>query len=171
LDEVLRFGREIALGLAAAHKRGLIHRDIKPANLWLEAVTGRIKVLDFGLARAAKEASPLTQSGAIVGTPEYMAPEQIQGRDLDERCDLFSLGCVLYRMSTGQMPFTGTDLFSTLMAVATENPGPPCELEPGLPPALSTLILRLLAKEPGQRLESAQAVAEALQELLERPKE
>src|SRR5262249_53124313 len=128
--DVLRFGREIALGLAAAHKRGLMHRDIKPANLWLEAETGRIKVLDFGLARAAKEASPLTQSGAIVGTPEYMAPEQIQGRDLDERCDLFSLGCVLYRMSTGQTPFTAADMISTLMAVATANPRPPCELEP-----------------------------------------
>jgi predicted Ser/Thr protein kinase len=169
--EVLRFGREIALGLAAAHKQGLIHRDIKPANLWLEAETGRIKVLDFGLARAAKEASPLTQSGAIVGTPEYMAPEQVQGKSLDERCDLFSLGCVLYRMSTGQMPFKGTDMISTLMAVATENPRPPRELEPGLPPALSRLILHLLAKEPVKRPSSALAVAEALQELEQRIKE
>ena len=169
--EVLRFGREIALGLAAAHKRGLIHRDIKPANLWVEAETGRIKVLDFGLARAAKEASPLTQPGAVVGTPEYMAPEQVQGKDLDDCCDLFSLGCVLYQMSTGQTPFKGTDIISTLMAVATENPRPPRDLEPGMPAALSKLILRLLAKEPGKRPESAKAVAEALQELEERTKD
>jgi formylglycine-generating enzyme required for sulfatase activity len=171
LLEVLRFGRQIALGLAAAHKRGLIHRDIKPANLWLEKETGRIKVLDFGLARAAREEAPLTQSGAIVGTPEYMAPEQVQGKDLDERCDLFSLGCVLYRMSTGQMPFKGADMISTLMAVATEDPPAPRDLEPGLSAGLSKLILRLLAKDPSKRPESAQAVAEALRELEERIEE
>jgi len=169
--EVLRFGREIALGLAAAHNGGLIHRDIKPANLWLEAETGRIKVLDFGLARVAKERAALTQLGAIVGTPEYMAPEQIQGKNLDERCDLFSLGCVLYRMSTGKMPFSGTDMISTLMAVATEQPPPPRKLDPSLPAPLSKLILRLLAKEPEYRPVSAKAVAEALGELEERTKE
>src|SRR5581483_3887523 len=98
LVEVLRLGREIALGLAAAHQRGLIHRDIKPANLWLEAETGRVKLLDFGLARAVGQGNQLTQQGAIIGTPAYMAPEQGQGKSLDHRCDLFSLGCVLYRL-------------------------------------------------------------------------
>jgi WD40 repeat protein len=164
--EVVRIGREIALGLAAAHKRELIHRDIKPANVWLEAETGRVKILDFGLARGSGADGQLTQPGAIVGTPAYMAPEQANSQSVDARCDLFSLGCVLYRMATGEPPFKGTDMISLLMAVATENPRPPQELEPGLPPALSDLILRLLAKEPGGRPPSAQVVAEALEHAL-----
>ena len=119
---VLRLGRQIALGLAAAHGQGLLHRDIKPANLWVElpapgsfpvgtesavATAGRIKILDFGLARAVDEESQLTRSGATVGTPAYMAPEQAAGAEVDARCDLFSLGVVLYRMCTGRLPFPG----------------------------------------------------------------
>ncbi len=165
MAEALRLGREVALGLAAAHKRGLVHRDIKPANVWLEAETGRVKVLDFGLARAAGEGGRLTQTGAIVGTPAYMAPEQAQGKDLDGRCDLFSLGCLLYRMTTGQPAFQGTDLISTLMAVATAGPPPPRELDASVPPELSDLILRLLAKEPADRPPSALAVVEAIEKI------
>jgi WD40 repeat protein len=164
LGEVLRIGREAAAGLHAAHKRGLIHRDIKPANLWLEAETGRVKILDFGLARSAADESHLTQQGAIVGTPAYMAPEQASGgQELDARCDLFSLGCVLYHMATGQQPFKGRDTISTLMAVATEQPRPPGAVAPDVPPVLSDLIMRLLAKKPGDRPPSAQAVVDALQ--------
>src|ERR1700682_3087927 len=92
-----------------------------------------------------------------------MAPEQAQGKSLHARVALFSLGCVLYRLATGKPPFRGTDTISILMAVATENPRPPHELEPGLPPSLSELIMTLLAKEPGTRPASAQAVAEALE--------
>src|SRR5262249_16858456 len=124
----------------------------------------RVKILDFGLARTAREGGQLTQQGAIVGTPAYMAPEQAQGKTLDPRCDLFSLGCVLYRMATGDLPFQGTDLISTLMAVATEEPRPPHELEATLPRALSELILSLLAKEPEGRPASAQQVAESLEQ-------
>jgi hypothetical protein len=136
VPEVLRVGREMALGLAAAHQRGLIHRDIKPANIWLEThgnpaacVTGgRVKILDFGLARAVGVEDRITLQGAIVGTPAYMAPEQAQGQSLDARCDLFSLGCVIYRLATGEPAFKGTDIVSTLMAVATVNPAPPGSL-------------------------------------------
>ncbi|HEV3447860.1 MAG TPA: protein kinase, partial [Gemmataceae bacterium] len=103
--EVLRIGREMAEGLSAAHEHGLIHRDIKPANVWLEGKKGRVKILDFGLARAATDESHLTQSGAIMGTPAFMAPEQAQGKNVEPRSDLFSLGCVLYRMATGKAPF------------------------------------------------------------------
>src|SRR5580658_9826283 len=99
--EVLRIGREIAEALGAAHASGLIHRDIKPGNIWLEAPRGRVKILDFGLARAASQDAGLTQQGAIVGTPAYMAPEQARGASVDARCDLFSLGVVLYRLCTG----------------------------------------------------------------------
>jgi hypothetical protein len=149
----------------------LIHRDVKPANLWLEPrpqqpggppAPCRVKILDFGLARPAGGAEPLTHSGAIVGTPAYMAPEQARGAAVDGRCDLFSLGCVLYRMCTGQAPFKASDPVSTLLAVATEQPRPPHELNPDVPEPVSDLILALLAKEPADRPAAAPAVALAL---------
>ena len=168
LADVLRIGREMADGLAAAHERGLIHRDIKPANVWLEASLARkggesrVKILDFGLARAATGEAHLTQPGAIVGTPAYMSPEQGQGKNVDPRSDLFSLGCVLYRMATGAAPFRGTDMISTLMAVATENPTPPVVLDPALPQELSDLVMKLLEKDVAQRLGSANEAVEIL---------
>lgn len=171
LEQTLRIGREIALALAAAHGRDLIHRDIKPGNIWLESratamealpCAERVKLLDFGLARATAEDARLTQVGAIVGTPAYMAPEQFRGEPVDARCDLFSLGCVLYRMATGEQPFKGADSIATLMAVTTEAPRPPQELDPTLPPAFCALIMRLLAKQPEDRPSSAQAVVEAI---------
>ncbi len=177
LSEVLRIGREMAEGLHAAHARGLIHRDIKPANVWLEiknegsnsdassllaSASFRTKILDFGLARAANEEGQLTQQGAIVGTPAYMAPEQAAGQPLDHRTDLWSLGVVLYRLTTGQMPFRGTDTISTLMAVSTENPKSPRICNPECPVALSVLVMHLLAKRPENRVASARAVADAL---------
>jgi hypothetical protein len=177
--EVLRIGREVAAGLAGAHACGLIHRDVKPANIWLEEPAGRVKILDFGLVRATGAAGPaaelvsptatpvadlrLTQEGAIIGTPAYMAPEQALGRlAVDARCDLFSLGCVLYRLCTGRLPFQGADTVSTLCAVAAEEPPPPAQLIPGLPQALSDLVMRLLAKRPEDRPAGAGQVVEAL---------
>ncbi len=162
LTEIIRIGREIAEGLEAAHEHGLIHRDIKPANIWLEGKRGRVKILDFGLARSAKEDVHLTQSGAIVGTPAYMPPEQARGEKLDGRCDLYSLGCVLYRLCTGHMPFTGDTTMSLLLALATEQPKSVRELNADAPPALADLIMRLLAKDPAQRLATAREVADAL---------
>jgi formylglycine-generating enzyme required for sulfatase activity/serine/threonine protein kinase len=167
VGEILRIGREMAEGLAAAHERGLTHRDIKPANVWLEGKKGRVKILDFGLARASTDESNLTQSGAIVGTPAYMAPEQAQCKAVGPSADLFSLGCVLYRMATGEPPFKGGDMISTLMAVATENPTPPHELDAALPAKLSELIMRLLAKDATGRPASAQAVSETLHKIEE----
>ncbi len=163
--EVLRIGREIAEALAAAHATGLIHRDIKPANVWLEAPRGRVKILDFGLARAAAQESGLTQQGAIIGTPTYMAPEQAQGDPLDARCDLFSLGVVLYRLCTGRLPFQGSDTISTLMAVATSDPAPPWQVNADVPTELSDLVMHLLAKKPAQRVASAEVVVQMLQTL------
>lgn len=168
LAEVLRIGRETAAGLEAARQRGMIHRDIKPANLWLEEGTGRVKILDFGLARAADDDMHLTQQGAILGTPAYMAPEQAGGKT-DHRADLFSLGVVLYRMTTGEQPFKGADTISILMATATQAARPPMEINRALPQALSDLILRLLAKWPEERPASAQAVVEALRAIEAQP--
>lgn len=126
IGQILKLGREIAKGLAVAHEHGLIHRVIKPANVWLDATAGgRVKILDFGLARPAAADSTITQSGMIVGTPAYMAPEQATGQPLDGRADLFSLGVVLYRLCSGRLPWKGETAMGTLMAVATEGEGRP----------------------------------------------
>ncbi len=164
LPQVIRIGRETALGLAAAHQLGFVHRDIKPANLWLEAPTGRVKVLDFGLAKpvVGADVTELTGSGAVVGTPSYMAPEQGMGKPVDGRADLFSLGCVLYRLCTFRLPFEGPTVMAILCALATEEPTPVEELNPAVPAPLADLIRRLLAKKPADRPPSAAAVAEEL---------
>jgi serine/threonine protein kinase/WD40 repeat protein len=162
LGEVIRIGRETAEGLAAAHEQGLVHRDIKPANLWLEWPRDRVKILDFGLARAVTDDAQLTQQGAIVGTPAYMAPEQASGGAVDTRCDLFSLGCVLYRLATGKAPFMGTNTMSTLMSVANDEPNKPQAVNPEVPAALSDLVMQLLAKKPEDRPQSAREVAARL---------
>jgi Leucine-rich repeat (LRR) protein len=163
LGQILKLGREIAKGLSAAHERGLIHRDIKPANIWLDATAGgRAKILDFGLARPAATDSNITQSGMIVGTPAYMAPEQATGQKVDGRADLFSLGVVLYRLCSGRLPWKGETAMATLMAVATEDCKPLAELCPKFPPALPRLVMQLLAKKPEERPKSAKAVVEAI---------
>lgn len=162
LPQVVRIGREAAQGLAAAHARGLIHRDIKPGNLWLEAPTGRIKILDFGLARVNTDSAQLSQVGVILGTPAFMAPEQARGDSVDHRADLFSLGCVLYWLCTNERPFKGTDVLSTLSALASHDPQPPQTLSVDIPTALSELIMQLLQKDPGRRPASSQAVADSL---------
>ncbi len=163
---VLRLGREIATGLAAAHERGLVHRDIKPANLWLEAPHGRVKILDFGIARPAapdgRGEGHLTQTGAVLGTPAFMSPEQARGEPVDARTDLFSLGAVLYRLCTGRPPFDGPTVTAVLTALAVGRQPPAREVNPRVPDALSGLIDRLLAKEPAGRPASAQEVADEL---------
>jgi serine/threonine protein kinase len=164
--EILKLGREIARGLAAAHEKGLIHRDIKPANIWLDASAGgRVKILDFGLAQLSEGAGQqhLTQFGAIMGTPSYMAPEQAQGLKLDGRADLFSLGVVLYRLGTGELPFKGNNPMNVLMALASHTPPPVRDLNPAISPALSELVMQLLAKDPVNRVGSAKEVVQRLQ--------
>jgi serine/threonine protein kinase/formylglycine-generating enzyme required for sulfatase activity len=160
--EAGRIAREIALGLGAAHERGIIHRDVKPANVWLERNTGKVKLLDFGLARETGGPSNLTTFGVPLGTPAFMAPEQVQGREIDGRADLFALGCVLYRMLTGKLAFTGHDLYTTMMSVITHQPLPPAAVRPDVPREISELVMRLLAKRPEDRIGSAAEVAQAL---------
>jgi eukaryotic-like serine/threonine-protein kinase len=160
---IIRFGRDIARGLHAAHSKGLIHRDIKPANIWLEAPNGRVKLLDFGLARQVKEGNEVTGSNTVVGTPSYMAPEQANNApNLDHRCDLFSLGVVLYRLTTGDLPFKGDDLLSTFMALASKEATPVLSIKPDCPTGLAELIHQLLQKQPSDRPKSAKIVAETL---------
>jgi WD40 repeat protein len=182
-SEVLRLGREISEGLVAAHAAGMIHRDVKPANIWLETQSsplspggrgvggegGRVKILDFGLARSLDRDTRLTGSGVMLGTPAYMAPEQGEGQPVDARCDLFSLGCVLYRMCTGAAPFSGSNVYGVLRSVAMQDPTPPAQINPEVPAALSALILQLLAKDRSGRPASARVVADALMALEQDP--
>lgn len=164
----VRLAREVAAGLAVAHKRGLIHRDIKPGNIWLEAPSGRVKILDFGLAKAVEVAGEstaerdLTAIGAIVGTPAYMAPEQANGDPVDGRADLFSLGCILYELLSGQRAFSGPTTFSILMNLASQTPIAPDKLSSACPSALSQLVMQLLEKDPTKRPASATAVIQTM---------
>jgi len=164
LPQIIRVGRETAAGLAAAHEKNLIHRDIKPSNLWLDSSSaGRVKILDFGLARSMKDDDNLTQAGAIVGTPTFMAPEQARGdKDVDARADLFSLGCVLYRLCAGEVPFKGETTMGVLLALAVSNPAPLSEVNDQVPPSLSNLVMEMLSKDPKKRPESANEVGARL---------
>ncbi|MFO0809177.1 MAG: serine/threonine-protein kinase [Gemmataceae bacterium] len=171
--EILQVAREVAAGLAAAHSAGLIHRDIKPGNVWLETRQNglRVRLLDFGLARSLDGGEQLsTFRGTLVGTPAYMSPEQADGRPLDGRTDLFSLGCVLYRMATGATPFQRDSLLATLKAVGDYIPPSLASVRPDLPTQLSTTVDRLLAKDPSQRPASASEVLDLLRSDLPNPK-
>ena len=161
VEDVLRIGLQIAEGLQAAHRRGLIHRDIKPANILLMNGVEKVKITDFGLARITEDAS-VTQSGVIAGTPQYMSPEQAEGHALDARSDLFSLGSVLYAMCTGRPPFRAATTMGVLKRVCEEEPRPIREINPAVPERLCALIAQLQAKNPKDRCQSA---AEAAQEL------
>ena len=161
LPDVLRIGRQIAAGLAAAHAMGLIHRDIKPGNILLEDGVEQVKITDFGLARAADDAS-ITQSGFIAGTPMYMAPEQALGETIDQRADLFSLGSVLYTMCSGRPPFRAANTMAVLKRVVEDTPRPIREIIPEVPEWLCELISKLHAKNPADRITSAQDVADLL---------
>ena len=160
--EVLRIGMQIAAGLAAAHAQGLVHRDIKPANILLEEGVERVWITDFGLARAADDAS-LTRTGVIAGTPEYMSPEQAGGRAVDHRSDLFSLGSVLYTLCAGRPPFRAATALAVLRRVEEERPRPIRESNPEVPDWLARVVDRLLAKDPAGRFRGAAEVAALLE--------
>lgn len=167
IPQILHIAKDTAIGLAAAHRVGLVHRDIKPANLWLEAPKGRVKIVDFGLAKPVDADTELTKTGAVVGTPAYMSPEQARGLKVDHRTDLFSLGAVLYRLCTGRIPFDGPNTMAVLMALASEEPAPVAQLNPQVTEPLATLIHQLLAKNPNQRPQSADEVAQRIQLMIE----
>jgi serine/threonine-protein kinase len=162
LDEALRIGRDVAEALDYAHRHGVVHRDIKPGNILLQ--DGRAMVADFGIARAVQKAgaTKVTTSGVIVGTPQYMSPEQAAGGEVDRRSDLYSLACVIYEMLAGQAPFTGPTTESVIHQLLTAIPRPVTELRPGVPAALAEVLTRALAKTPADRFTTAARFAEAL---------
>lgn len=165
VKEILRIGLQVARGLAAAHAQGLVHRDVKPANILLENGVERVKITDFGLARAVDDAN-LTQSGAITGTPNYMSPEQASGATVDSRSDLFSLGSVLYALCTGHPPFRAETPLAVLRRVCDEPARNVRDTNPDIPDWLDALIQKLLAKKPGDRFQSASEVADLLAQSL-----
>ncbi len=161
LKEILRIGTQIAEGLAAAHKHGLVHRDIKPANILLENGVERVKITDFGLARSVDDLT-LTRTGEVSGTPQFMSPEQALGQRVDHRSDLFSLGSVLYAMCTGRPPFRGDNVAIVVKKICDETPRPIDEINPEIPAWLVTTVDHLLAKDPADRFQTATEVAEVL---------
>lgn len=161
VKEIAQLGSQIIEGLAAAHARDLIHRDIKPANILLMRSILRAKITDFGLARPVAD-SGLTEAGSMVGTPQYMAPEQVRGEPLDFRSDLFSFGCVLYAMCTGEPPFGADRTQKILRRIIDEQPRPVLEINQRIPVELIRIIDKLLAKNPDDRYQSAKDVGTLL---------
>ncbi len=159
--EVARIGMQIAAGLSAAHSREMVHRDIKPANILIEAETERVKLTDFGLARATDDIK-LTKTGMVAGTPLYMAPEQAMGGTTDERSDLFSMGAVMYEMATGISPFQAASAVGVMKKIMDEMPTPPHLINSEITKPLSGLIMALIAKEPEDRPESSASIATVL---------
>ena len=163
--DILRIGLQVSRGLAAAHAQGLVHRDIKPANMLLERGVDRVLLTDFGLARAADDAS-LTRTGFIAGTPQFMSPEQARGDSIDTRSDLFSLGSVLYTMCTGRPPFRADSSYGVLRRITDYDPRPIADSQPSVPIWLVSLVNRLLAKRVDDRFQNADRVAEIMEQCL-----
>lgn len=161
--QTVRIARQVALGLAAAHERGLIHRDIKPGNILIERNGQRAVLTDFGLAQAADDAS-LTHSRLLAGTPNFMSPEQANGIEIDARSDLFSLGSVMYSMLAGHPPFRAPNAYAVVKRLIEESPRPLSAVQPTTPEWLARLVMRLLEKDRNQRFASAVEVAELLVE-------
>lgn len=167
LAEILRIGRQIGEGMAAAHKQGVIHRDIKPANILLENGVERVKITDFGLARAIDDIT-VTRTGEVSGTPQYMSPEQACGERVDHRSDLFSLGCVMYAMCTGHSPFRGDSIAHVIKRVTQDTPRPIDGQNPEIPKWLMEIITCLLHKNPAHRFQSAEGLVAILDQHLSR---
>jgi len=149
----LRIAKQICAGLEAAHRQGVIHRDIKPQNMLILPESGEVKIMDFGIARVSelKGQSGLTSDGTVMGTPDYMPPEQAQGNPADFRSDIYSLGVVLFEVFTGRLPFSGDTVMALVMNHIQKPPPRPRSLNPGLPEDLETIILRCLEKAPAKR--------------------
>jgi eukaryotic-like serine/threonine-protein kinase len=175
LEQTLRFGVQIAEALDKAHRQGIVHRDLKPGNVML--TKSGVKLLDFGLAKAMAPASqpsgltalptvvgsaPLTQEGTILGTFQYMAPEQLEGKETDARTDVFALGAVLYEMATGNKAFSGSSQMSLISAILRDDPKPIATVQPMTPPALDRVVKTCLAKDPEERWQSARDIASEL---------
>jgi len=162
IDEMINIGAQVAETLDCAHEKGIIHRDIKPSNILLMS-DGHITITDFGIAHIEDpSAAQLTQAGEILGTPAYMSPEQVVGRPVDGRSDLYSLGVILYELSTGKRPFRGSNLAAVFKAVTQDSPPEPAKINSDIPLDLSRVIMKSLRKAPDDRFQTGTAMVEAL---------
>jgi len=164
VQQVLELAGQIADALDYAHGRGIVHRDLKPGNILL-AAGGQAKVADFGVAKIVN--ATITEQGAILGTLHYLSPEQVMGRPLDGRSDLFSFGVILYELLSGRRPFSGADLNESMVAIVQSRPAPASAVNPALPPQLDAVLERALAKEPEQRFSSGAELVAALRAALQ----
>ncbi|MGI5400580.1 Stk1 family PASTA domain-containing Ser/Thr kinase [Streptomyces sp. CA-135486] len=165
LSTALAMTAAVLDALACSHERGLIHRDIKPANVMVTD-DGTVKVMDFGIARALQsDATAMTRTGTVLGTPQYLSPEQALGNPADARSDLYSVGCMLYELATGTLPFDGESTMSVLYQHVQQAPPIPSSVNPSLPPAVDAVVARALSKDPEQRYPSAQAMADDIRNI------
>jgi serine/threonine protein kinase len=160
----LRIAKQMCVGLEAAHAQGVVHRDIKPQNMLIMPETGDLKIMDFGIARLSevKGAKGMTSTGTVMGTPDYMAPEQAQGHPADFRSDIYSLGVVFFELFTGHLPFGGDTVMAVVLAHIQQPPPAPRSVNPRLPVEMEAVILRCLEKEPDKRYNSVDAILEDL---------
>lgn len=172
IQEVLEIGIQLARALDYAHSKGVVHRDIKPGNLIRVKGDHNVKVTDFGIAHIeTREGGQQTRMGAVMGTPQYMSPEQALGQEVDGRSDLFSVGVVLYHLATGQKPFTGDSLMGLMQNIIKTEPKPPEHWRPDIPPGLRRIIKRCLAKQPDKRYATGRELADALVKVIRDLKE
>jgi len=165
LDQVLEYSMQVLAALSYAHSRGVTHRDIKPANIMITS-HGLVKLMDFGIAKSTNDLN-LTRPGTTMGSVYYMSPEQVRGGTVDSRSDIYSFGVMLYEMLTGRKPFQADTSFSVLNAQLNEEPAPPVQINPALPPELNNIVLRAMAKSPEGRFQSADEFRNALKALRE----
>jgi serine/threonine-protein kinase len=160
LPERLRIITQVAAGMAAVHAAGLVHRDLKPANIHVTA-EGVVKIMDFGLVRLTD--SNMTRTGMVMGSPAYMAPEQLRGEVVDARCDVFALGAVFYELLSGRRAFPGKGMTEVMMGVITRDPAPLAECAPGTPAPVVRVAARCLRKDPAERYRNAGELYAALE--------
>ena len=167
LMEAHNIGMQICEGLAAAHSQGIVHRDLKSQNIIINA-SNQIKIIDFGLA-STQHMLGLTATGLIMGTPEYMAPEQVAGKKVDERADIYSLGIILYELFTGRVPFTGDSAISIGFQQMKDPPTEPCKINPQVPSEIESVILKALQKDPLMRFRNVMELKEQLENAMRQP--
>ncbi len=166
IGTAVTLARQLCEGLAEAHRRGIVHRDLKPSNVMIDR-DGQVRILDFGIARSIRTKG-LTEAGVIIGTPEYMSPEQVEGGEVDARSDLYSLGIILYECLVGRVPFEGETPFSVGVKQKTETPDDPRELNPDIPEDLGRLVLKCLEKDPDKRYRTAEELGAELERIAKR---